>query len=44
MREFEMSLIYYPEDVVVGKELNGVAKIKNLDEILDDDEQISTSK
>ncbi len=29
--------IYYPEDVMVGKELNGTAKIKNLNEILDDD-------
>jgi|TARA_B100000929_G_scaffold291119_1_gene288119 phosphoglycerate kinase len=29
--------IYYPEDVVVGKELDGSAKIKNLNEVLDDD-------
>ena len=37
LSESQNCRIYYPEDVVVGKELNGVAKIKNLDEILDDD-------
>ena len=37
LSESQNCRIYYPEDVVVGKELNGTAKIKNLDEILDDD-------
>ena len=37
LSEAQNCKIYYPEDVAVGKELNGPAKIKNLDEILDDD-------
>ena len=37
MSDAQNCKIYHPEDVVVGKQLNGSAKIKNLNEVLDDD-------